>query len=87
LVPLFHLDAGGNDLLAGAPGAGLHLFLRRTQPAILPLEQRSMQAKEHGRLEDNRGTDQPARAEEDRTQTGDPCDQRDADWATVFEND
>jgi len=30
-----------------------------------------MQAKERGRLEDNRGTDQPARAEEDRTQTGD----------------
>ena len=30
-----------------------------------------MQAQQRGRLEDNRGTDQPARADEDRTQTGD----------------
>jgi rare lipoprotein A len=30
-----------------------------------------MQAQQGGRFEDNRGTDQPARADEDRTQTGD----------------
>ena len=30
-----------------------------------------MQAQQRGRFEDNRGTDQPARADEDRTQTGD----------------
>ena len=30
-----------------------------------------MQAQQRGRFEDNRGTDQPARADEDRTQTSD----------------
>ena len=30
-----------------------------------------MQAQQRGRFEGNRGTDQPARADEDRTQTGD----------------
>ena len=30
-----------------------------------------MQAQQRGRFEDNRGTDQPARVDEDRTQTSD----------------
>jgi hypothetical protein len=70
-VPLFHVDDSSDDLLAGPLGARLHRLLRRKQPAILPLDQRSMQAQQRGRLEGNRGTDQPARADETRTQTGD----------------
>jgi hypothetical protein len=41
------------------------------QPAILPLYQRSMKAQQRGRFEDDRGTNQPARAHDERTQAGD----------------
>src|SRR2546421_129982 len=40
-------------------------------PAILPLDQRSMQAQSVDGLKTIAETDQPARADEDRTQTGD----------------
>jgi hypothetical protein len=55
----------------GPLGAGLHGSIRREQPAILPLNQHAMHVQQRRWFEDNRGTDQPARADEDRTQTGD----------------
>ena len=70
-VPLLHVNDGGDHVLTGSLGSRLHRHLRRKQPAILPLGQRSMQAQQRGRFEDNRGTDQPARTEEDRAQTSD----------------
>jgi hypothetical protein len=48
------------------------LALRRAVVhARLPLDQRSMKAQQRGRLEDDRGADQPARAHEGGTQAGD----------------
>ena len=70
-VPLFHIDDGGNDVLVWPLGARLHRSIRREKPAILPLNQRAMQVQQRRRFEDNRETDQPARADEERTQTGD----------------
>jgi hypothetical protein len=45
-VPAFHVDDGGDDVLAGSLGARLHRRLGREEPAILPLYQRSMKAQQ-----------------------------------------
>ena len=70
-VPLFHVDDGSHDFLAGSLRARLPRPLGREEPAILPLYQRSMKAQHSRRLEDDRGPDHPARVHEERTQAGD----------------
>src|SRR5713101_6447760 len=70
-VPLFHVDDGGHDFLSGSLGARLLPYLGREQPAIFPLRQRPMEAQERGGFQNDRGTDQSARAHEERTHTGD----------------
>src|SRR5712692_4294974 len=67
-IPPFHVDDGGHDFLAGSLWAGLRRHGGREQQAIFPLCQRSMEAQEGGGFYDNRGTDQPTRAYEERTQ-------------------
>jgi hypothetical protein len=69
--PLFHVDDRGDDVLAGPRGARLYRSIRREKPAILLLNQRAMQVQQRGGFEDDRGTSQPARPDEDRTQAGD----------------
>ena len=45
-IPLFHVDDGRNDFVAGPLGARLHRSFGREEPTILPLYQRSMKAQQ-----------------------------------------
>jgi hypothetical protein len=68
---LFHVDDGGDDFTAGTLRAGLPLAGGREQQTIFPVHQRAMEAEERGRLQDNRGPHQSARAHEQRADAGD----------------
>ena len=57
--------------MAGSFRARLHGPLGREQLTILPPYQYSMKAQQCRGFEDDRGTDQPARAHEDSTEAGD----------------
>jgi hypothetical protein len=46
-----------------------------------------MKVQQRGRFEDDRGTDQPARAQVESTEAGDHAIKRGGDWATVFGSD
>ena len=70
-IPLFHLDDGGHHVLAGSLWARLLPDRGREQQAIFPRLQRSMKAQERCGFQDDRGTDQPARAHEEHTHAGD----------------
>ena len=80
-IPPFHIDDGGHDFLVGTLGARLLPYLGREQ-AIFPLRQRLMEPQERGRSQDDRGTDQPAWADEERTDARRPRDQRSGGWVT-----
>ena len=45
-IPPFHVDDGGDDVLARSLGTRLRLPRRRKEPTILPLCQRSMKAQQ-----------------------------------------
>src|SRR5499427_3734777 len=66
-IALFHVNDGSHQVAAWSPRARLLPDRGREQQAIFPGLQRSMKAQERGRLQDNRGTDQPARAHDERT--------------------
>ena len=70
-ISSFHVDDSGDDLLTGSLRARLRPHRRREQPAIFPPDQRSMEAQERGGFQDDGGTDQPARAHEQRAHAGD----------------
>jgi hypothetical protein len=70
-IPLFHVEDGGDDLLDGSLWARLLPELGREQPAIFPRRQRSMEPQKCRGFQDDRGTDQPARAHKERTHAGD----------------
>jgi hypothetical protein len=69
-IPLFHVDDGGHHVLARSPWARLLPDRVREQQAILPSLQCAMKTEERGGLQDNRGTDQPARAHEEHVHAG-----------------
>ena len=70
-IPPLHVDDGGHRCLARTLRCRLRRRLRREEPPILPPGQCSMEIHERRRLEDDRGTDQPARAHEERTEARD----------------
>src|SRR5262245_45823398 len=70
-IPSFHVDDGGHDVAARPSRARLLPYRGREQQPVFPRLQRSMKAEERGGLQDNRGTDQPARAHEERTDASD----------------
>jgi hypothetical protein len=65
-VPLCHVDDGGQDFLGRSRAARLLPHLGQEQPAIFPLRQRSMEAQQRGGFQNDRGTNQPAWAHEER---------------------
>ena len=70
-IPLFHVDNGGDDVRARPLRSRLRRSIRREEPAILPPNQGAMQGQQRRRFEDNRGTDQPGRADQARAETSD----------------
>jgi hypothetical protein len=70
-IPPFHVDDGGHHVAARPSRARLLPYRGREQQAVFPRLQRSMKAQERGGLHDNRGTDEPTRAHEERTHASD----------------
>ena len=70
-IPLFHVNDRGDDVLSGSFWTWLRRHRGGEEPPILPLGQRSMKAQERCGFEDDCGTDQPARAHEERAHAGD----------------
>jgi hypothetical protein len=68
-VPLFHVDDSGDDFLAGPLGTSSVDSTRRVGDTSV--NQRSMQLQQRGGFEVDRGSNQPTRPDEDRTQAGD----------------
>jgi hypothetical protein len=70
-ISRFHVDDGGQHVLAGSAWPWLLPDRGREQQAIFPRLQCSMNSEQRGGLQDNHGTDQPARPHEERTHVGD----------------
>jgi hypothetical protein len=85
-VPLFHVGEGGHDFL-GRSLARLLPLLGREQKPTFPLRQRSMEAQQRGGFQNDRGTNQPAWAYEERADADEPSDQRGRDLVNVSGND
>ena len=68
---MFHVDDGGDNFTAGTLRAGLLRACEREQLTIFPVNQRAMEAEERGRLQDDRGPHQSARAHEHRADADD----------------
>src|SRR5688500_17753894 len=70
-IPPFHLNDGGDELLAGSFRAGLTSALWGKQQPVLSLDENVMEMQQSRRLQNDGRTQKTARPQPERAQTGD----------------